>query len=120
MIERHYQHARSSGPLIVIALTEISKYLGFSTKLSATSYGQRQRLVLNPAIRQCLLELLDAGVGDSGSAEVQQFEVGQGGKASQCLEVLVRLGLRYCRRDKHQACPMAPASPEAGQKGKSE
>jgi endonuclease III len=26
---------------------------------------------------------------------------------------LVRLGLRYCRKDKHQACPMAPWCPEA-------
>jgi len=32
---------------------------------------------------------------------------------------LLRLGLRYCRRGKHAACPMAPWCPAAGRKEKS-
>lgn len=51
------------------------------------SHGQRQRLVANLAVRQCLLEILDAFVGDLGAAEVQRSEVGQ---SFQVLQASVR------------------------------
>ena len=41
------------------------------------SLGQRHGLVLNPAIRQGFLELLDAFVGDLGVGEFQRLEAGQ-------------------------------------------
>lgn len=39
--------------------------------------GQRQRLVLNLAVRQCLLEPPDAFLSDLGAAEVQTPEISQ-------------------------------------------
>ena len=45
--------------------------------LSATSNGPRRRLAANLAVRQRLLKLPDAFVGDVGLPEAQRFEIGE-------------------------------------------
>ena len=58
-----------------------SKMGGFLACLTSDEFikqspGQRQRLVVNLAVWQCLLELLHAFVGVLGVAERQAFEAG--------------------------------------------
>ena len=54
------------------------------------------RLVHNPTVRQCLLELLHAFVGDLGVTEIQLLEAGQSFQVLQARTVDLGAGENQC------------------------